>query len=197
MIDISNRHPWSLNTDSICPSFLDEPVSYKLNNKEYWCIDFNFEFLNYDEDKKIHIISLHPSNLGIFFHKNHLFILLHQNNNGYCIFTQLNVYGKQCVQLKFEHFPHDKIMVTLDSDDKHSIDISTNPLDYTDHRNFYIGSDTHENGDFDDTNILRIHEVNISNQKEVIAKYQWGVEDWCDERVKDITGNDNFLFKIK
>jgi hypothetical protein len=197
MIDISNKHPWALNSDSICPSFLDVSASDKLNNDEYWRFDFNFEFLNYDENKKIHIISLHPSNLGIFFHRNHLFILLHQNNNGRSIFTQLNVCGKKLVQLTFEHFPHDKIVVTLGDYQKHSIDISSNPLDYTSHRNFYIGSDTHENNDYDDTKILRISEIKISNQKEIIAKYQWGVEDCCDERVKDITGNDNFLFKIK
>lgn len=197
MINISNKHPWSLNSDSICPSFLDKSACYKLNNKEYWRIEVNFEFLNYDEDEKIHLISFHPSNLGIFFHKNHLFILVHQNNNGSCIFTQLNIYGKTYIELKFEHFPYDKLIVTLGDNENHTVDISSNKLDYTDHRNFYIGSDTHENTNNDGKDILRIHEFKISDETEVIAKYEWNLEDWCDHRVKDITDNDNFLFKVK
>jgi hypothetical protein len=196
MIDINNKNPWSLNSDSICPSFLDVSASYKLNNQDYWRINFNFEFLNYNEERKVHLISLHPSNLGVFFHKNHAFILLHQKNNGLSIFTQLNIYGKRGIDLNFEHFPHDKIVLTIDNQTQ-IVDISSNPLDYTNHRNFYIGSDTHDNDSSEDIDILRIHDLKIYDEKEMVAIYQWRSEDWFDYRVKDITGNDNFLFKVK
>jgi len=101
------------------------------------------------------------------------------------------------LELKFEHFPYDKLIVTLDDNKNHIVDISSNKLDYTNHRNFYIGSDTHENTNSNDKDILRIHDFKISDETEIIAQYQWNLGDWFDYRVKDITGNDNFLFKVK
>ena len=38
--------------------------------------------------------------------------------------------------------------------------------------------------------------INNSNNCELI-EYEWNLEDWCDHRVKDMTDNDNFLYKVK
>lgn len=197
MIDISKKHPWSLNTDSICPSFLDVSAIHRLGNDNYWSIEFHFEFLNYDEDRKVDLISMHPSNLGVFFIKNTIFITLHRNNDGGSIFTKVLISNIQSHHFKISHFPHEKLEIDLNGEIVYTVNLIETPLDYTNHRNFYIGSDTHDNGEDTGLDILRVHELNIVDDTGIISRYTWGDGHIIDDRVKDLTDNDNFLFKVK
>lgn len=196
MIDISRRYPWSLNTESICPSFLDNPATHRLGNDNYWNLELVFDFLCKDEDVRIDLISLHPSNLGIFLYKNTIFLQLHQNNDGRSIFTKVRVdVGKQA-KIELIHYPYDKVEVKYLGELVYTETIKEVNLDYTPYRHLYIGSNTHNNSDCSTDPVIRLYSFKISDESGVLGNYTWEDGTCFDGRVEDLTGNDNILYEV-
>lgn len=196
MIDISRKNPWSLNTESICPSFLKNPATKRLGNDNYWDIEMYFEFLIDDENERIDLVSLHPSNIGVFVYKNHLFLQLHQNNDGRSIFTRVPILVNIPAKVQLVHYPYDRVEIKYQDSIVFTELINTVHLDYTPYRHMYIGSNTHNNQDTSEKPVIRVHELLIKDDKELLGKYDWSKETYLDGRVMDLTGNDNVLYEV-
>lgn len=197
MIDISRKHPWSLNTESICPAFLPNPATKRLGNDNYWAVQLYFEFLIDDENERIDLISLHPSNLGIFIYKKHIFLQLHQNYDGRSVFTKVPVLFDTPAKIELVHYSYDKLEIKYQDEVIFTEQINTTKLDYTPYRHMYIGSNTHNNLDAPEYPVIRVYNMLIKDEKGPLGYYDWAEHTIKDSRVADLTGNNNILYEVE
>lgn len=197
MIDISRKHPWSLNTESICPAFLDNPATKRLGNGNYWSISMYFEFLIQDKDLRIDLISLHPSNLGLYIFKDHIFLQVHQNSDGKSIFTKAPVLTNIPAKIELIHYPNDKLEIKYQDELVFTEYINEVKLDPTMYRHMYIGSDSHHNEDAIYDPVIRVHNLEIRDDKGTLGLYDWSKSSYIDGRVCDLSGNDNILYEVE
>lgn len=197
MIDISRKHPWSLNIDSICPSFLDNPAPHRLGAGNYWSIEVEFETLLDDYNIQNDIISLHPSSIGVFIYKNYTFLHLHQNNDGRSIFIDKQVVSNSFFKLQLSHYPNEKLELKFQDEVIHTEPIDKIPLDTTGFRNMYIGSHTHDNIGASEEPALRIYRLKIKDDEGIVGEYDWSKDTYFDGRVMDLSGNNNILYEVE
>ena len=193
-MNISRRYPWTLWPNSICPSFIENPAVDKLQGNSHWRIDVDFEYTGYAMEKQKDIFCIVPKYTGLSIFEKRIFIGVGYFDEDAWIATDIFLEPNTRYFITYEHFPSDKLNVSLNGDLLFSYDLSSRPLAVVDDPIVFIGTDRHNVGDQSEETDIKVYLFKITVDDNVLCHHDFS--EIVHGKSVDKTGNCNFLYQL-
>lgn len=195
MIHTTRRHPWMLWTDSICPAFSDKPVAKVLSGSEDYTLELDFEYDNTVSGIRKELFAIVPFYTGVSIVNNEVFVGVAYKSGDVFLPTGYLLDPTTRYKLILIHKANKTLELFIGDNKVISYDLTLDPLNINENTQMFLGSGLWPEGEEEDVDHLKFYELKISTPVELIAHHKF--EEFIHSKSIDLTGNCNFLFKLR
>jgi len=193
-MNISRRYPWMLWPDSICPSFLPNPILPRVQGDHYWKIEVDFENTenNFSTVKDVFCFVPKCTSLSIF--ENRLFIGLGYDNQNDRVETNYLFEPNVKYNVTYEHLPKEKLIVSINNKIEFEYSLLETPLAVVDNPVIFLGANTHVTQEESEEIDIKLLNFKIYDTEGLACHHDFS--EIIHGKCVDKTGNLNFIYQI-
>lgn len=195
MINISRRHPWMLWTDSICPAFSNNPAADTISGANDYVVTLDFEYNNNVGGVRKELFAIVPFYTGVSVVNNEIFVGIGYESGDVFLPTGYLLEPNTKFRLKLEHTSKQVLKLSIYDKEVVRYDLTNDPLKINTVPQMFVGSGLWPEGQEEDVEDLTFYELQIHSKKELVAHHKF--EKFIHSKSIDLTGNCNFLFKLR
>ena len=182
-------------TDSICPAFSDKPASNVIAGGEDYTVEIDFEYDNTVGGTRKELFAIVPFYTGISIVNNEIFVGIGNLSGDKFLPTGILVEPNIKTNIQLEHKANQTLKLFINRKEVVSYDLKGDPLKVNTVPQMFIGSGLWPEGQEEDVEHLKFYELQIRSKTELIAHHKF--EEFIHSKSIDLTGNCNFLFKLR
>lgn len=191
---ISRRYPWTLWPDSICPSFLEDPIIYKIQGDQYWKIEVDFEYTSNNFSTMKDVFCVVPKYTGLSIYEKRIFVGIGYHDQDDWIGSESFLEPETRYNIIYEHIPNDKLLIFIDNKQEFEYDLSDRPLAVVDNPIIFIGVNKHITTEESEEPDIIMYNFKIYDDNGLACHHDFS--ELIHGKSIDKTGNLNFLYQI-
>ena len=193
MTSISRRYPWTLWPDSICPSFLEDPILNKIQGDQYWKIEIDFEYTKDNFSTMKDVFCIVPKYTGLSIYEKRIFVGVGYNDKDDWIASESFLEPETRYVIEYEHFPNDKLIIKIDGKEEFNYKLDTRPLAVVDNPIIFIGVNKHITKEETEVPDIKVYNFKIFDNNGLKCHHDF--KEIIHDKAIDKTGNLNFLYQ--